>query len=171
MALHDIAAGQESGTLSDYLHCILIRSSINSISENYTPEHVASALEGGLWNAERALSVASRVPSARKRANMCLALLRSEQLVGELRTRAEAITHEAAKALDGASDRAWMLAELTPRYLGELDRHLVYTALAALDEDIRTAHVIALAGYLTVEGVAAALDILIETRDDSWRVQ
>jgi len=81
-------ANENSLAIVDCIRYLLIRTSINSVATNYAPEIVGRAVELGLWDVERAMSVAAKMPNAEQRANTYTALLKTEKLNELQRTKA-----------------------------------------------------------------------------------
>jgi hypothetical protein len=79
-AKRQINADQEPRAIADCVRYALIRSSINSLSQNFPPALVARAVEVGLWPAVRAFSLAGRAPAAMTRLELWTALLNTEAL-------------------------------------------------------------------------------------------
>lgn len=75
-----IAAHETPTALADCLRYALIRTSVNSLAANHAPELVAHAVETGLWEPQRAMSLASKVPDPEQRAEFYVALLATKRL-------------------------------------------------------------------------------------------
>src|SRR3712207_3912216 len=61
---HHIRAGQEPSALAVCVRYALMRTSVNSLAENYQPQRVAQAVDLGLWSPRRGLSFAARVANS-----------------------------------------------------------------------------------------------------------
>ncbi|MEQ8677993.1 MAG: protein kinase [Aggregatilineales bacterium] len=60
--VEEINAGSPPDTLAECVRCVSIQSSINSISQSYSPEDIALAYKFEIWSTERTLDVISRIP-------------------------------------------------------------------------------------------------------------
>lgn len=100
-AQRQIEADEAPAALAQCVRYALIRTSINSLSANYVPALVARAVETGLWPAERALSVASRVPDPKERVDMLVALLATDHLSAEQSVQAQEAGLDAALTMRG----------------------------------------------------------------------
>lgn len=71
-----IVEGQPRTALVDCFRYALIRTSINSIAADYSPQVIAKAVELGVWTIERAVSIVERAPSL----ELYAALLKTDKL-------------------------------------------------------------------------------------------
>jgi hypothetical protein len=162
--LQQIDAGKEPAALAQCVRYALIRTSINSLSENYVPELVAQAVETGLWPAEQALSLASRVPVGQRRVDMYLALwkVKTKALTDAQRQQALEQALAAALAIGDEWYRAEALAALAPQLTGEAREQALAQGLAAAlaigEEYYRVRALAALASQLTGEAREQALE-------------
>jgi transcriptional regulator with XRE-family HTH domain len=116
-AKQEIEANNEPSALAEGIRYALILTSINSIAENFIPQMVRLAVEADLWTPNRAISVAARIPDEKRRAKMCVELLRTERLSKEQEEQVLQIAIQAAAELnydpiDGK--RTEILADLIP---------------------------------------------------------
>jgi hypothetical protein len=162
-AHEQIEADQAPAALGECVRYALIRTSVNSLSANYVPELVARAIETGLqlWPAERALSVAGRVPDPRQRTRMFAALLATGRLDPEQKAQAEQAGLEAGLAIGDEWFRASALAALASQLTGEARTEALAqgleAALAIGDEWQQASTLAALAPHLTGEAQSRAL--------------
>ena len=122
---------KEPATFGRCVRYALIASSIRSIASNYSPSLVARAVTTGLWSPVLALSVASSVTDARRRAAMYTALLATGQLVDVLRRESViASAREAIRSINDDVSRAFALAELAEQLGGAWREEVVEEGLA-----------------------------------------
>ncbi len=108
----------EQGNLNtEYGWCFryaLIRCSLNSLSGTLPPEIVIRAVETGLWPAERALSVAARVPEPERRAQLFALLMRSGQLNDLEEAKVRQVVLAAIGSIEEPDDQAAAIREWAP---------------------------------------------------------
>ncbi|MEK7727210.1 MAG: NB-ARC domain-containing protein, partial [candidate division KSB1 bacterium] len=165
-----IAAQEMPTTLADCVRYALIGTSVNSLAANYVPALVARAVETGLWSAQRALSLAAKVPRPEQRAQFFVMLLSSARIDHESRAFAQREGLATTRAIIGERSRALVLAALAPQLTGENLRECLATARAILNVWSRAQVLAALAPQLTGEereqvlreGLSAARAIEVE---------
>lgn len=74
-ARRQVEMEQKPVAFLDCLRYLLIRTSINSIIGNYSIALVARAVEIGIWDPQRALSLAVKISDRATQVRLCLALL------------------------------------------------------------------------------------------------
>jgi hypothetical protein len=178
-------ADQFHTALADCMRYALICTSLNSLAANYVPALVARAVETGLWPGERALSVADRVPDPEERVAMFMALLATNRLGPELRSRAAEAGLAAALVIKDERvvgpdikrerGRAPALAALAPHLTGQALERGLAAALAIRDEGGRAWALAALAPHLTGQARAQALEAglaaALANRDEGGRAK
>lgn len=165
-----IKANQEPTSFIECLRYALIRTSINSIAENYVPELVARAVEVGAWTPHRAMSIVGKVPDVTKQAKMYTAVLGTAKLSREQQEEAQQLGLEAALLVPDVEERVEALATLAP-YLTEklLERALERGLEAALEieyEDELARALVALAPHLTGGLLEQALETALAMEDE-----
>ncbi|MFL7810151.1 MAG: hypothetical protein AB8I80_16050, partial [Anaerolineae bacterium] len=179
-AAHEEALGQSEAdqvpaALADCIRSALIRTSINSLSASYVPALVARAVEIGLWSAERALSVASRVPDPEQRSHLYMSLLASGRLGPDDSARARKAGMAAAQAIDGWGGnlhRVRALMSLAAHSSGYDRTQVLEAALAAAmaidDRYTRWEALLDLRAELSGEALVRALDE-VSSLEQWWR--
>ena len=166
-----IAAHEIPAALADCVRCALIRTSVNSLAANYEPALVARAVEIGLWSAQRALSLAAKVPAPEQRATFYIALLATARLEGEARVLAQQQGLAAARAIEDEEERAHVLVALAPQLTGENLREGLAAAREIEDEEERAPVLVALAPQFTGENLREGLAAAREIEDEWYRAQ
>ena len=108
----------EQGSLNtEYGWCFryaLIRCSLNSLSGTLPPEIVIRAVETGLWPAERALSVAARVPEPERRTQLLALLMKSGKLSDLEEAKVRQVALAAIGTIEEPDDQAAAMREWAP---------------------------------------------------------
>ena len=108
----------EQGILNtEYAWCFryaLIRCSLNSLAGTLPPEILIRAVETGLWPAERALSVAARVPEPERRTQLFALLMRSGKLNDLEEAKVRRAVLAAIPTIEEPDDQAAAMREWAP---------------------------------------------------------
>jgi hypothetical protein len=168
-----ITAHEMPTALAACIRYALIRTSVNSLAANYEPALVARAVEIGLWSAERALSLAAKVPDPEQRAKFFVTLLTSTRIDHEPRASAQREGLAAARAIEEEWPRAEVLVALARQLTGEEREQALREGLAAVraieDEEEPEEVLVALVPQLTGGQVRATLLDFIERLLDKKR--
>lgn len=139
-ARQQIAEEMSPDALAECIRCVLIHTTVNSLSDNYEPELAARAVEVGLWTTARALSIVDRMPEAKQRAKLYTLLLGlKDALTPAQRQIAQTGGLAAAQAIWDEKSRVDALAALAPQLADDLRR-------VVLTEGLKTAREIKYAG-------------------------
>ena len=149
-----------------YRYC-LVQTSVNSVAGNYVPEIVRRAVELGIWDTKRALSVAMRVPID-DRVAMCVALLKTNALSSLQTKTAQVQALAAALAIRNEDVRAEVLGGLAGRLAEDQVEQMLAAVLAIQDEDSRAEALSSLAERLTGDHVERALAAALAIKAE-WR--
>jgi len=178
-ARRQITSDERPSALATCVRYALIRTSVNSIASNYEPVLVARAVELGLWNTSRALSIVAKAPDDEQRARLCVALLATGRLDQNLQELAKELGLNAARVVEDEESRTEVLSALALQFTGEVREEVLREALAAAmgieDEGDRTRMLGALAIQLTGKGSEQALQeafavaTALEDEDDRTR--
>lgn len=103
---------------------LLIRTSINSLAENYPPGLISRALDAGLWTPDRAIRMAANIPDAEARIEMYIVLLSKSHLAQSKRNTVQIQSLKDARSLSESSNTRALVA-LAP-YLSSEQRKEVF---------------------------------------------
>jgi hypothetical protein len=158
--------GDEPVSIVDVARFALIRTSLNSVGSNIPPQIAARAVETGLWSAERALSLAERIPGAVQRAELFVKLLAQNKLIDAQRDRARNRALDAVGEFGGNDDRANTLAALVPHLTPVFADRAVALALGA-HKDARSRSLAAVVPLLAGETRRALITEAVELAHSS----
>lgn len=128
-----ITTNQPFTALAYCIHYALIYTSINSIAASYDPTLVVYAVQVGLWQPQRALSLAQRIPAPEAKSKMLIELL---SIVSAQFTPAEIIIAQteavqAAMQIGDEVSLAYVLGQLAPQLNGGAKEAALAQALQA----------------------------------------
>ena len=171
-ALRQIERGEASAAMAECVRYTLIRTSINSLADNYAPELIMRALETGLWPLKRALSVAAKITDHWQRATAYRLILEISPSPLS-RTEFELTTRQALAAAESIQNtfRGEAVVALAPRLSSGLLRDAWAVVQAIEDEPTRAKALTALASWLPADKQHAALLgglAAAEAIDDDW---
>jgi hypothetical protein len=150
---------EEPVALLDCIRYALIWTSINSLSRNFSPELVARAVEVGVMEPTRALSIGRRVPDADQQTHLLARVLATGSLTSQQQEVARRVALDAVRTLDRTGKRAEALVTIAP-YLGpELASEALEIA-RGVAEDYRAAALAAVAPLLDDERRSVASEAL-----------
>jgi hypothetical protein len=155
----------------------LIRTSLNSLSSNYSPALVKRALETCAWSGDRALDIAGHLPDPAERAEMYAAVLAAgmDKLTNAQRDEARNTGVAAARTIKEEEVRADVLASLAPQLGGEQLGEALAAVRAIQNERFRAQVLAALApqlgGEAKTEVLGEALAAVGAIQNDGDRAQ
>jgi len=103
---------------------LLIRTSINSLAENYPPALISKVLDSGLWTSDRTIGMVANISDAEVRIDMYIALLSKPYLAQSKRNMVQSQSLKDARSLSGSS-KARALVALAP-YLSSEQRQEIF---------------------------------------------
>ncbi len=159
-ARNQIDAEQEPRALAICLRYALIRTSLNSLAENYTPELVVRAVETGLWSVPRALSILRRVPNSKRRADLAIALLSIPNLTPVAHQQVIQAGLVTVRTINDDENRVQMLTALAPHLTGELIKEGLVAAEAIENEHHRALALRTLAPLLSSDLALSGLAVV-----------
>jgi hypothetical protein len=173
-ALRQIEMGEEPTALAGCLRYALIRTSINSLSATYVPELIMRAVELGMWQPTRALSVAARISRAEKKFRMYALLLSTNTMNEEQHVDTLKAALTASLAMRWTSDCVQALVQLIPYFPADQRQNVIQIAfdkaVTIVTESSRAYALVTLAPYLTSSQLQMVLDIVLAMRYESDRV-
>jgi hypothetical protein len=154
-----LRAGCEPSALPFCLRCILINASLNSVSGNYPPPLIARAVQEGLWEPSKALSIVSNIADLGQRLDVYIAILEVRRLP---RAEQERAVREAVELVFKVWFKSEKLARLTPFLEGDsLARALAETRALKAPEDVAKGLAVLLGrlrGRARAENLSTALE-------------
>jgi hypothetical protein len=171
-ARQQIETNQEPTSLADSLRYTLIRTSINDLASNYSPELVLQALKEGVWTPQRALSIAAKILDPQKRVQMYRMLLESSCLSLVQQKEAQRFGLEAAFAIEYADYRVLALTDLAPLIPEPIRTYLLHqaleVALTLTDDQMKAKALSTLAPQLPESTRTVVLQQALEVAQDRW---
>jgi len=115
---------------------LLIRTSINSLAENYPPALISKVLDSGLWTSDRTIGMVANISDAEVRIDMYRALLSKPYLAQSKRNMVQSQSLKDARSLSESS-KARALVALAPYLSGEQRQEVFQDAHGFSDAEER----------------------------------
>ena len=142
-------AGEYPSAFENYSRYALIRTSINSLSANYTPNTIMCLMEQGHWSPERALSIAELIPDLKQKISVYSAIFKTGKLDAAQYYRAANAALQAAIQIVNEDERSYALVELANfLHSGAWQRVAIAAARAMEDQRHMVAVIVALSAQI-----------------------
>lgn len=165
-----IEADEEPSTFADCIRYALIRTSINSLARNYSPDIVARAVVVGLWSTDQALSVAAKISGSLVQVEMYQTLLENETLSKKQREEARRLGMKAALSQWDEREHPEVLkilaAQLAEEQSSQSAEEVLRAALSLRKKSARVKTLVALApqlgGEARIQTTREVLEIAVQ---------